>query len=178
MPDAAGFDATLSYFQTGVVLDVEGTISADRRYVTLTLRPSLASLVQVRTTSIIGTTEGNNNNNVDAGTGEGSTFFGTIEQPEIEITIVETTVTIPDQGTLLIGGQRLVGEVEIEAGVPVLSKIPVLSRLFANNATAKDQRTLLILIKPSILLQSEIEDEQFPGLMQDPTRFNISNQLR
>src|SRR5690606_25865374 len=103
---------------------------------------------------------------------------GNIQIPILEITQVATTVSIPDQGTLLIGGQRLVGEVEIEAGVPVLSKIPVFNRLFSNNSTVKDQRTLLILVKPTIILQSEIEDEQFPGLMQDPARFNISNNIR
>ena len=106
------------------------------------------------------------------------TFEGIIEAPILEITEVATTVSIPDQGTLLIGGQRLVGEVEVEAGVPILSKIPVLSRLFSNASITKDQRTLLILVKPTIILQTEIEDEQFPGLMQDPSRFNISNSLR
>jgi hypothetical protein len=30
-------------------------------------------------------------------------------------------VTIPDQGTVLLGGQRIVEEVEVETGVPVLS---------------------------------------------------------
>ena len=50
--DAAGFDTTLSVVQEGVVLDVEGTVSADRRYVTLTLRPSLAEIVDIRTIEV------------------------------------------------------------------------------------------------------------------------------
>ena len=175
IPDAAGFDPTLSVTQSGVVLDVEGTISADRRYVTLTLRPSLATIIDVREISQTGTVTDTGG---DGGGTVVGTFEGTIEAPILEITEVATTVSIPDQGTLLIGGQRLVGEVEVEAGVPILSKIPVLSRLFSNASITKDQRTLLILVKPTIILQTEIEDEQFPGLMQDPSRFNISNSLR
>ena len=163
--------------QSGVVLDVEGTISADRRYVTLTLRPSLATVIGIREVQTSGGGEG-----VDGGDDGGNIIInlptGTIEAPELEITSVATTVSIPDQGTLLIGGQRLVGEVEIESGVPVLSKLPVFNRLFTNASTTKDQRTLLILVKPTIILQSEIEEQQFPGLMQDPGKFNISNSLR
>ena len=181
IPDSFGFDPTLSVTQSGVVLDVEGTISADRRYVTLTLRPSLATVINIRTVQTTGEGTGNGNTgNTDQGNNNIIVNIptGTIEAPELEITRVSTTVSIPDQGTLLIGGQRLVGEVEIEAGVPVLSKIPVLNRLFSNNSVTKDQRTLLILVKPTIILQSEIEDQQFPGLMQDPSRYNISNNLR
>lgn len=81
------------------------------------------------------------------------------------VTSVATTVTVPDQGTILLGGQRLVNEYEVESGVPVLSKIPILNRFFANTAKAKDEQTLLILIKPTILIQSEQEDQNFPGLL-------------
>ena len=33
------------------------------------------------------------------------------------MTSVSTTVTIPDQGTILIGGQRIVSEFDVETGV-------------------------------------------------------------
>jgi type II secretory pathway component GspD/PulD (secretin) len=176
IPDAIGFDVTVSVSQSGVILDVEGTISADRRYVTLTLRPSLATLIALREFPVTGVLVNNNNNN--NGGGDNITFGASVQLPELEITSVRTTVSIPDQGTLLIGGQRLVGEVEIESGVPVLSKIPVFQRLFTNSSLVKDQRTLLILVKPSIIIHSEDEEEQFPGLLQDPAGFNISNNLR
>ena len=48
IPDSPGFDPTLSVIQEGTILDVRGTISADRRYVTLTVRPSLARIANVR----------------------------------------------------------------------------------------------------------------------------------
>jgi general secretion pathway protein D len=79
---------------------------------------------------------------------------------------VQTTVTVPDQGTILLGGQRLVTESEVETGVPVLSKIPFLNRLFSNRTSAKEEQTLLILIKPTILIQNEEEERSFPGLSE------------
>jgi type II secretory pathway component GspD/PulD (secretin) len=56
----------------------------------------------------------------------------------------------------------LAGEVEREAGVPVLSKIPFLKRLVTNTSTAKDEQVVLILVKPTIIIQHEQEQRQFP----------------
>lgn len=81
----------------------------------------------------------------------------TVELPETEISRVQTRVSVPDGGTLLLGGQKLTAETEVEAGVPVLSKIPVLGRLFTNRSKVKDSKVLLILVKPTIILQEETE---------------------
>jgi type II secretory pathway component GspD/PulD (secretin) len=70
---------------------------------------------------------------------------------------------VPDGGTLLIGGQKLASEAEVEAGVPVLSKIPILKRLYSSRTTVKDEQTLLILVKPQILIQPEQEEMAFPS---------------
>ncbi|MEN0019488.1 MAG: hypothetical protein AAF747_01240, partial [Planctomycetota bacterium] len=84
--------------------------------------------------------------------------------PTVTTTRVQTTVTVPDQGTVLLGGQRVVTEAEIETGVPVLSKIPILNRFFTNRIESREESTLMILIKPTILIQGEQEDRAFPGL--------------
>jgi type II secretory pathway component GspD/PulD (secretin) len=73
-------------------------------------------------------------------------------------------VSVPDGGTLLLGGQKLAGEVNKESGVPGLSKTPILGRLFSNRSKVKDQDILLILVKPSIILQDEAEREYFAPL--------------
>ena len=66
-------------------------------------------------------------------------------------------MSVPDGGTLLLGGQKVSVEVEREAGVPILSKIPFIGRLFSNRSTVKDEKVLLILVKPTIILQEEAE---------------------
>ncbi|MEO0586231.1 MAG: hypothetical protein AAF078_01200 [Planctomycetota bacterium] len=172
VPDAFGFDFELSVLTTGVVLNVQGAVSADRRYVTLELNPQLAELIEPIQTfevnAIFGV-DGDDDDIIDP------TFVsqGFIQAPEIAITEVAATVSIPDRGTLLIGGQRMVTEVDIEAGVPVLSKMPIINRFFTNSSTQKDESTLLILIKPMIIIQNEQEEELFPGLLDDVDAYNI-----
>jgi len=83
--------------------------------------------------------------------------------PGRRTTRVETTVSVPDGGTLLLGGLKQAGEIEREAGVPVLSKLPVVRRFFSNKSITKDNFTLLVLIKPKILIREELE----PGYLTD-----------
>ena len=80
------------------------------------------------------------------------------------MSLINTTVSVPDKGTVLLGGQRLVDEIEVETGVPVLSKIPFVNRFFSNRVTSKSEETLLILIRPEIIIPQENEDLLFPGL--------------
>ena len=55
-------------------------------------------------------------------------------------------------------------EVEVESGVPVLSKLPLLNRFFSNRITSREDQTLLILVKPTVIIQSEEEELNYPGL--------------
>ena len=47
-------------------------------------------------------------------------------------------------------------------GVPLLSKVPVLNRAFNNRGKVRDEKTLLILVKPKIIIQPEEEELRFP----------------
>ena len=53
---------------------------------------------------------------------------------------------------------------EVEVGVPVLSKIPMVNRFFTNRINSKVEQTLMMMIRPEILIQQETEDVLFPGL--------------
>jgi DNA helicase HerA-like ATPase len=78
---------------------------------------------------------------------------------------IRTTVSVPDKGTILMGGQRRFSEVEIESGVPVLSKIPIVNRFFTNRIDGEQELTVVMLMRPEIVIQSENEDLLFPGLV-------------
>lgn len=158
---SVAFNPIVDTISAGVVLDVEGVISADRRYVTLTVLTSLSDFefdpqLERDFQGAAGGTGGS------VGGGEPAT--ASIQIPVTQATTINTTVTIPDQGTVLLGGQRVVDEVEVESGVPVLSKIPVLNRFFSNRASVKEERTLMVLVRPTILIQDEEEEKNFPGL--------------
>ncbi|HRQ74719.1 MAG TPA: hypothetical protein PK098_02250 [Phycisphaerales bacterium] len=141
----------------GFVLDVEGVISADRRYVNLTVVFDSSELVRLKPAFAIGTGIGTSNSRE---VGEEGDF----QLPVLRGQNIRTAASVPDKGTILLGGARNVSEIEIETGVPVLSKIPFINRFFTNRITSKDESSLLIMIRPEIIIQQENEDMLFPGL--------------
>lgn len=153
---AVGFTPTISVVSEGVTMEIEGTVSSDRRYVTMNVQTGVSRIDGFAEQAVTAVAGGQLVSSEDV-----QSF---IQLPTVTVTRIQTTVTVPDQGTVLLGGQRLVTEFEIETGVPVVSKIPILSRFFTNRIESKEEQTLLILIKPTILIQSEQEEMNFPGL--------------
>ena len=88
----------------------------------------------------------------------------TVTVPETETSQIMTRVSVPDNGTLLLGGQKITAEIDKEAGIPILSKIPLLGRLFSNRSKIRDNKILLILVKPTIILQEEKEAEAIAAM--------------
>lgn len=162
---AVGFDPTIGAVSEGVGLDVDGTVSADRRYVTLNVRTNLARIDGFAERAVTAIAGGQ--------LVSSASVESFVQLPTITATTVNTTVSVPDQGTILLGGQRLLTEVEVETGVPVLSKIPIINRFFTNRIESTEEQTLLILLKPTILIQNEEEDRNFPGL-GDATRAGLA----
>jgi general secretion pathway protein D len=163
---AVGYTATISAGFTGVAMSVKATVSADRKYVTLQLQPTLTAPPVFTPFSIATAT-------TPVATGsstiETNAVTETIQLISQQVTSVETLVSVPDGGTLLMGGQTIAAEAEAEQGIPVLSQIPFLKRLFTNTAMARDEQVVLILVKPTILIQREQEDKAFPLLSNRPT---------
>ncbi|MFM1823687.1 MAG: hypothetical protein RI967_1953, partial [Planctomycetota bacterium] len=159
--DAAGaFAPQIGVVQDGFVLDVEGVISADRRYVTMTVQFDTSTVLGFESVDVGGAVGG-----TGVGGGRGSEFGGSIQLPEIQVQSIRTTVSVPDKGTILMGGQRRFEEVEIESGVPVLSKIPIVNRFFTNRIDSEQELTVVMLMRPEIVIQSENEELLFPGLV-------------
>lgn len=150
---AVGVAPVPAFATSGTTLTVDGTISADRRYVTLTVDTALAEEPMFERFTI------------QRESGNSPGLF--ILLPDQQRRVIRTTVSVPDGGTVLLGGLKQSGEGEIEAGVPILSKIPILKRAFTNASTVKDSQTLLILLKAKILIQKEAEEDVFPGLVTE-----------
>ena len=88
----------------------------------------------------------------------------TVEKYEQDQNTINTVASIPDGGTVLLGGIKRVGEAEIDVGVPILSQIPILKRAFTNTSTVKDTQTIYVLLKASIIIPEEAEADAFPTL--------------
>jgi type II secretory pathway component GspD/PulD (secretin) len=139
---AAIGDPIVQTIRDGIILDVRPIVSADRRFITMELRPTVADLVRPIPTFLTSTS---------LATGPPVV----IQVPEIEISRVRTTVTMPDGGTLMLGGIRFFRDLVAESGVPVLSKIPILSFFFSRKAKQIQRRNLLILIKAQVVVPEE-----------------------
>lgn len=159
--DASGaFQPVLTSLTDGVSLDIEAVVSADRRYVCMTVITGVRQIISIEELQFSGAAGGGG----DGAGGDAAVFSGVVSLPTVEVALINTTTCVPDKGTILLGGQRLVSETEVEVGVPILSKIPFINRFFTNRVTSKSESTLLILIRPEIIIQQENEDLLYPGL--------------
>ena len=139
--------------QVGSSLEITPIISHDKKNVLLYIVTQLQDLLRMKSHMVEGPV---------GATGAVQTY--TVTVPETETSMVMTRVSIPDTGTLLLGGQKITAEIEKEAGVPILSKVPLLGRLFSNRSKIRDHKILLILVKPTIILQEEREAEALAAM--------------
>ena len=91
------------------------------------------------------------------GGGGGGTAI-TVQQPVVETITVQTTVSVPDGGSVLLGGVKRLKEGRTMAGVPILNKIPYVSRLFRNSGVGRETESLMMMVTPRIIIQEEEEE--------------------
>jgi type II secretory pathway component GspD/PulD (secretin) len=92
--------------------------------------------------------------------GQPVVFTQFIQQPVFNFITVSTTVNVPDGGTVVMGGLKRLSEGRNEFGPPVLSKIPYINRLFKNVGYGREAESLLIMVTPRIIINSEEEFRQ------------------
>jgi len=141
--------------QIGSALSITPIITHDKKNVLLNIITTRQDFLGINTSEVQAPIIG-------GGAGEVQTWE--VSLPETETSSLMTRVSVPDSGTLLLGGQRITAEVEMESGVPILSKIPFIGRLFGNRSKIRDQKILLILVKPTIMLQEERETEAIAAM--------------
>lgn len=71
--------------------------------------------------------------------------------PEINTRELLTTVTVPNNETIVLGGLITTNDKENVTGIPILSDIPGLGRLFSTKTQGIDRDELMIFIQPSIV---------------------------
>ena len=160
----------------GTQLNVQGIVSDDKRFVRLTLVPFFSQIGAVDTFTFEGRRstrtssrdqEDTNDDGVvdekdatDTNDTEDFVEGTTVQLPTFAFTSVSTTVSVPDGGTILLGGIKRLAEGRTERGVPMLSKIPYISRLFRNVSAGRDARSLMLMVTPRIIIQEEEEEAQ------------------
>ena len=150
----------------GTSLSGQAVVSADRRFVRLTLVPFFSQIGDVEEFTFTGATTTNTGTAVVDPTNPGRTLANsqstttsgtTVQLPTFAFTTVTTTVSVPDGGTVLLGGIKRLSEGRNERGVPLLSKVPYVSRLFKNVGIGRTTQSLMMMVTPRIIIQEEEE---------------------
>ncbi|MGL6225208.1 MAG: hypothetical protein ACRC10_01120 [Thermoguttaceae bacterium] len=167
---SAAYQPIITILNEGTDLRVQATVSGDRQYVRLTLNP-VFNTIKNRTKEFrfTGSTE-SSTEETSKSKGEDteepeekskkttSANAGvTIQQPVLASFTVMTTVTVPDGGTIVLGGVKRLREGRQEYGTPILNKIPFVNRLFMNVGVGRQQESILMMVTPRILIQEEEE---------------------
>lgn len=165
---AAAHQPVIVVLNEGTSLSVQAVVSADRRFVRLTLVPFFSRIGDVDTftfngkvttttgTSVKDPTDDKKTNRDGAVT---TTEGTTVQLPTFAFTSVITTVSVPDGGTVLLGGIKRLREGRNERGIPLASKIPYISRLFRNVGIGRDAQSLMMMVTPRIIIQEEEEEK-------------------
>jgi type II secretory pathway component GspD/PulD (secretin) len=117
---------TYKFIDVGVTLGVTPRIN-EQGFITVDIKPDVSS--------IIGT--------YDTAGGQGV--------PIVKKSVAETSVSVKDGVTIIIGG--LIDEVDTKetVGLPLLSRIPFLGALFRTTITVKQNSELIVLLTPRIV---------------------------
>jgi general secretion pathway protein D len=180
---AAAQQPVITVLSEGTAVNVQAVVSSDRRFVRLTLVPFFSQIGKVEQFQFEGTRSTKSKSSDektglagDAAAGAGlnasletqaktsdeQEIFSrgtTIQLPEFIFTTVTTTVSVPDGGTVLLGGIKRLREGRNEFGVPILSKIPYINRLFKNVGMGRTTDSLMLMVTPRIIIQEEEEDK-------------------
>ena len=115
---------SIQYRSTGVTLNIEPTINSNRR-VELTISQDVS---EAQANSLSG-----------------------IQSPIILTRAIETTLSLSDGETVLLGGLISENYSTGNAGVPYLKDIPILGNLFKNESRGVDRTELIVLLTPYII---------------------------
>jgi general secretion pathway protein D len=169
---AAAYQPVITVLSEGTALTVQAVISHDRRFVRLTVLPLFSSIGdEVETFQFTGSTTTTKNTSESESTGgtsgdstdkkddaTTSSDGVTVQLPNFSFVSVITTVSVPDGGTVLLGGIKRLSEGRNEFGVPILSKLPYINRLFKNVGIGRETQSLMMMVTPRIIIQEEEEE--------------------
>ncbi|TVR44688.1 MAG: hypothetical protein EA402_06300 [Planctomycetota bacterium] len=151
--DGTVLNPEIEVINTGDIIDVRPLVSADRKYVTLEVRPTSVLLQNIASVDIV--------NFVQPAESLGAIpLVYPIDMPNIEVRSMRSTVMLPDRGSLLVGGYVRGLRQRTQSGVPFLSHIPFLGRLFSRTGLYEEHRHLMYLLTVTIIDLDEMESLQ------------------
>ncbi|MBK1825859.1 Amuc_1098 family type IV pilus outer membrane protein [Haloferula rosea] len=139
--------------EVGIVLDVLPTVSQDKSYVDISIKPDITDFdgfINYGTPILAGQTTTINPNPVNLG-GLFQTSDVVITPNEILMPVfskigTETSLTVADKATVVIGGLLEERSQNVEDKTPILGDIPVVGRLFQSKASRPVKTAIIFLV--------------------------------
>ncbi len=136
----------IGVLNSGSILEVRPTLSYDRKYVVLELQPTLAEQLESDVARL----------NLS-----GNFTVVPVELPVLSVTKIKTTVTVPDGGTVLVGGLKQEIATKTSIGVPGLLDMPILNLILGRRGVSTLRRNLFVLINAKVTVVHEEEARLF-----------------
>jgi general secretion pathway protein D len=166
---AAAQQPVIVVLNEGTMMTIQAVVSEDRRYVRMTIVPFFTQIGDVdeftfegsssSTSSSSSTDDDDDGKNEQEEENQEQVRSGvTVQLPSFSFVSVVTTVSVPDGGTVLLGGIKRLAEGRSEFGVPLLSKVPYINRLFRNVSIGRETESLMMMVTPRIIIQEEEEE--------------------
>ncbi len=149
--DAGSVFNTISYEDVGIMLDVVPHINPDG-FVRLEVKPEISSIAE-------STVEISENLNAIV----------------VNTRTAETTVTVQDGHTIVIGGLITSQDTDRVNKIPLLGDLPWLGNLFKSTHKVKERTELLIILTPTVLRNVQEADEMSGGELE---RLNLFRGFR
>ncbi len=172
---AAAQQPVIVVLSEGTFMTVQAVVSNDHRFVRLTVVPYFSKIGEVDTFQFTGsttTTSDSTRSGLQAAATDPEKLWNskedeattttagtTVQLPTFSYVTVTTTVSVPDGGTVLLGGIKRLSEGRKEYGVPLLNKVPYLNRLFQNVGIGRETQSLMMMVTPRIIIQEEEEEK-------------------
>lgn len=97
----------------------------------------------------------------------------TVQLPTIDTFSIQTTVMVPDGGTMLLGSVGRAAMGETLRGVPLLGNIPGAGRLFKNRGIGQETSAGTAAVSADLIIMSELE----PHVLAEGQRRLAANPL-
>ncbi|MEX0613182.1 MAG: hypothetical protein WD229_13765, partial [Pirellulales bacterium] len=166
---AAAQQPVIVVLNEGTMMTIQAVVSDDRRYVRMTIVPFFTQIGDVDEFTFEGSSSTTNSSSSKDDDDDGKKEEEeeseeevrsgvTVQLPSFSFVSVVTTVSVPDGGTVLLGGIKRLSEGRNEFGVPLLSKVPYINRLFRNVSIGRETDSLMMMVTPRIIIQEEEEE--------------------
>jgi general secretion pathway protein D len=99
--------------------------------------------------------------------------------PTFDTTNTKTSIVVPNEQGIIIGGIMEENREKSYQGIPLLSKIPLLGALFRYNVNAVTKKELIIIITPHVLAdrsEADVITKDFMGQLRELKEFLISKE--